>query len=1052
MGDNYWGDDGFNNSGNDDQVMSSFLNLMDDNDGAGTSNSNNINSGMPQNSGGSNSSGVGMGMGSNIQGNNSNGSSFDMGISPAAILNQQNQNQNQSQNQNQNQNQNQFQRQMPQHNSPMPQQTPLQRPSDTNDLIQSLLSDRNNGNNGAGNQMYQQQQQQQPPQNQGFPPNRQPSISASATPQIPNQPTPPMNMQTQGTPDGNMTPEQMQQRRLQQQQSAMQVELFMRTLTEFMNKRGTPLNSIPVVGGKKFHPFFLYALVARLGGSANVARQNQWGVVAQKLGLNTEQDTIRQLTKAYVDFLHPFEQYAGTPEGQRDLQARRQMLQKQQADLMKQRQPSQNQQSPDIAQPASTTVPTGTSLPTPVPTHASNIQPPPPPTQSIPPQPQVGQPQFAATRKSHGSIGGSPLTHSQAQNQIQRHTSGSRKSSEHASPLVVQQNIQSPAQPLQPPTKSQLPQAPLPQQPAPTPGIVKNYIPEQRLLDHHAGYDVKSLSQVGEQIDTAKPIFLFAPELGAINIHALTMSLESDSDSEVNTALNTILVASADNNLAIPLSECPEFLDSLATLGSRVLDHLLSGVDPREEVGFDEIDLENIDASAPTRVDEIFKKYVNEDEDYDEVEIKVDSFSGEPIQDEITQDSSTQQADIMEIDDQDNGNVSKSNTESSESLSPPLDVPEKFTVPSYSEMLAAVRSETEHPFSSIHTRTAEDRQVLLIDQLMTISMIFRNISFVEYNPNALAANDLFKDFLFKLVFAVAAHGEKFFFTRRRLGFLKDALIILMNISHLLELRSHNEALTILVLILSFGADEPDDKNLLIPEYIPTAHKYHSHGVDVLAKLIARDPPNKQFFQGVLTGTYDPSTPTELVDQNKKLVELYAGDDNSHMTLLTRVFRHLMSIIPLNSLALQPLLQERDAAILQSLLAAALIAEMIPTEVPEGNIALTWLSSAESIGNGLTRLALLLAAYSARPNENETLKLISIRALSVVNTLTQKALATVDFQDRSEDIKMFEKAKIQLPADAILGSLLSSIDVTIIDQIITLSGSLKRINQALIPSS
>ena len=97
--------------------------------------------------------------------------------------------------------------------------------------------------------------------------------------------------------------------------------------------------------------------------------------------------------------------------------------------------------------------------------------------------------------------------------------------------------------------------------------MIRNYKPMVNRLKHYNGYDINYVSKIGEKIDSNKPIFLFAPELGAINLHALSMSLQSKNLGEINTALNTLLVTSADSNLKISLVKYPELLDSLAILG-----------------------------------------------------------------------------------------------------------------------------------------------------------------------------------------------------------------------------------------------------------------------------------------------------------------------------------------------------------------------------------------------------------------------------------------------------------------------------------------------------
>ena len=84
----------------------------------------------------------------------------------------------------------------------------------------------------------------------------------------------------------------------------------------------------------------------------------------------------------------------------------------------------------------------------------------------------------------------------------------------------------------------------------------------------------KRQSELGEMIHNVKPIFLFAPEFGVININALAMELQSTNNSEINTALNSLLVVSSDNTLSIPLHKCTELLDNLCILACQLLNKL----------------------------------------------------------------------------------------------------------------------------------------------------------------------------------------------------------------------------------------------------------------------------------------------------------------------------------------------------------------------------------------------------------------------------------------------------------------------------------------------
>lgn len=160
------------------------------------------------------------------------------------------------------------------------------------------------------------------------------------------------------------------------------------------------------------------------------------------------------------------------------------------------------------------------------------------------------------------------------------------------------------------------------------PEVAHNYVPHQRLLDTVAGYQMDKLLQVGEQLEQAKPLFLFAPELGSVDLHALTMSLSSGILSEINTALDVLLVVSADHSLLLNLSECPDLLDALSDVGLDVLNEVILGKKPSkvQPMNYDDTTLYH----SNDVIEEIFSKYSGEKNN--DVQIVVDSFTSEPIE------------------------------------------------------------------------------------------------------------------------------------------------------------------------------------------------------------------------------------------------------------------------------------------------------------------------------------------------------------------------------------------------------------------------------------
>ena len=55
---------------------------------------------------------------------------------------------------------------------------------------------------------------------------------------------------------------------------------FMKDLTEFWDKAGSPLCKIPVIGGTELNLHLLHTTVAKLGGYERVCAERQWMEVA----------------------------------------------------------------------------------------------------------------------------------------------------------------------------------------------------------------------------------------------------------------------------------------------------------------------------------------------------------------------------------------------------------------------------------------------------------------------------------------------------------------------------------------------------------------------------------------------------------------------------------------------------------------------------------------------------------------------------------------------------------------------------------------------------
>jgi len=80
---------------------------------------------------------------------------------------------------------------------------------------------------------------------------------------------------------------------------------FLRSLFDFMSKRGTPIREMPQIEGRQLNLISLYAMILRLGGSQKIAETGQWGQVAQGLGFVEGHGGAMEL--AFKTYLLPYE-------------------------------------------------------------------------------------------------------------------------------------------------------------------------------------------------------------------------------------------------------------------------------------------------------------------------------------------------------------------------------------------------------------------------------------------------------------------------------------------------------------------------------------------------------------------------------------------------------------------------------------------------------------------------------------------------------------------------------------------------------------------------
>lgn len=226
------------------------------------------------------------------------------------------------------------------------------------------------------------------------------------------------------------------------------------------------------------------------------------------------------------------------------------------------------------------------------------------------------------------------------------------------------------------------------------------------------------------------------------------------------------------------------------------------------------------------------------------------------------------------------------------------------------------------------------------DRLICITTLIRNFSF--YEPNFLT---LGQPEVVQLVTRIIQHiGTKDLplrSTRNTLDFMKDMIIYLSNLSSSLHLPGKQDALCLLHFLLAFAPSPPpispnNDKVAFTP-YNSSIHKYLPPAVDSLAKLLARDEPNRIYFKSIFAADGHAAVPYEL---------------------LTRAFGLVVAPIPQGSPSLRVQIEARKPFLLQGMLAAEILASLAPGS--EHPLARSWLQSEDCVAGNMLKMASLLS--------------------------------------------------------------------------------------------
>ena len=302
------------------------------------------------------------------------------------------------------------------------------------------------------------------------------------------------------------------------------------------------------------------------------------------------------------------------------------------------------------------------------------------------------------------------------------------------------------------------------------------------------------------------------------------------------------------------------------------------------------------------------------------------------------------------------------------------------------------------------------------DKLIAITTMLRNFSFYEHNHRLLTSTSLIK-WLSNTIRLLGTRNmllRTFFNTQ---DFYKDMVTFLSNITQSLELPSRDDALHILHFLLAF-APQPAPSyteshgKVRFTSFVPAAHRYLPPAVDCLAKLLARNDPNRMYFRSIFTASSSSLAVSE-----------------SPLDLLTRAFALSISVLPDrskgslgNSVQLR-IVEARKAYLTQGMLASDILTTLAPSN--DTNLARAWIESEDGWAVGLLNLAAVLSVERPPPAgpkgrelgmDTESFRTITHRALNMMKRLAEKAGKGTAAHTLSNGVMPKENAVNGTPAD------------------------------------
>ena len=300
-----------------------------------------------------------------------------------------------------------------------------------------------------------------------------------------------------------------------------------------------------------------------------------------------------------------------------------------------------------------------------------------------------------------------------------------------------------------------------------------------------------------------------------------------------------------------------------------------------------------------------------------------------------------------------------------------------------------------------------------VDKLICVTTILRNFSFYETNFNVLGTPEVI-GLMTNVIRCLGTRNLLLRSNANTLDFMKDVVSFLSNLSQSLHLPSKEDALCILHFLLAFSPGPPptsrgSEEPVTFAPYNPNVHKYLPSAVDSLAKLLARDEPNRTYFKSLFTSDASSTPPFEL---------------------LTRTFGLAIAPVPevtTAGRAITAIVKARRPTLLQGMLSAEILSGLVPAA--DHGLARSWLLSADGVALSIRQVVSQLLSEAAKiapqgPHGRERSSredytdflAITHRGLEVMRKLAERCKASEMGDGRVP-------GKVVLPREQVLGAMM-----------------------------